>query len=284
MNKKDVKFLIKNVIPWLLLLSKTQRFRRELSGIEVLDFNGTMESVIEGKTFSRYGDGEFKLMESQEELGFQKFDSQLSQSLIRNLNNIDNDILIGIPHHLVRHDSTDKLTTKIFWDIALARYGDLWLPIIKNSPRLTFGDANVTRKYMESNKKMFAAGNFFQQWKRLWDSRNVLLVEGENTNFGESNDLLDNTKSIRRVLVPSENAFSAYDEIMAEIKRDLQSNGRDVLILVAAGPTATVLAPNIYTDFGVQAIDIGHLDLEYEWFLQGLDFKTKVEGKYVNER
>ena len=34
---------------------------------------------------------------------------------------------------------------------------------------------------------------------------------------------------------------------------------------------------------GYQAVDIGHIDLEYEWFLQGEGRRTSVEGKYNNE-
>lgn len=34
---------------------------------------------------------------------------------------------------------------------------------------------------------------------------------------------------------------------------------------------------------GYWAIDIGHIDIEYEWFLRKTSDKIKIEGKYVNE-
>ena len=34
---------------------------------------------------------------------------------------------------------------------------------------------------------------------------------------------------------------------------------------------------------GYWAIDIGHVDVEYEWFLRGAKDKIQIEGKYVNE-
>ena len=34
---------------------------------------------------------------------------------------------------------------------------------------------------------------------------------------------------------------------------------------------------------GYQAIDIGHIDIEYEWFLQGAKEKVAIENKYVGE-
>ena len=37
--------------------------------------------------------------------------------------------------------------------------------------------------------------------------RDVIICEGEKTRMGVGNDLLDNCKSIKRIICPSENAF-----------------------------------------------------------------------------
>ena len=34
---------------------------------------------------------------------------------------------------------------------------------------------------------------------------------------------------------------------------------------------------------GYQAIDVGHVDIEYEWFLMKATEKVKLQNKYVNE-
>ena len=34
---------------------------------------------------------------------------------------------------------------------------------------------------------------------------------------------------------------------------------------------------------GYQSIDIGHLDIEYEWFLRNSTTKLQIENKFVNE-
>lgn len=34
---------------------------------------------------------------------------------------------------------------------------------------------------------------------------------------------------------------------------------------------------------GIQALDIGQLDNEYEWYMRGTDKKTKIPGKCVAE-
>ena len=48
------------------------------------------------------------------------------------------------------------------------------------------------------------------------------------------------------------------------------------------GPTATILSYDLYKA-GYHVIDIGHIDIEYEWFLRNAKTKIKIEGKYVNE-
>ena len=54
------------------------------------------------------------------------------------------------------------------------------------------------------------------------------------------------------------------------------------LILIALGPTASILAYDLYK-LGYQAIDIGHIDLEYEWYLRNCTRPVLIENKYVNE-
>ena len=56
----------------------------------------------------------------------------------------------------------------------------------------------------------------------------------------------------------------------------------DCLFLVALGPTATVLAYDL-TKHGAQAIDIGHLDIEYEWFRARKGIRVPVKYKPFQE-
>ena len=80
------------------------------------------------------------------------------------------------------------------------------------------------------------------------------------------------------IICPSENAFEIYDKIYNEaLKID-----KNKLVLLALGPTATVLAYDLFKA-GYQAIDIGHVDIEYEWFLRKATKKIKIESKYVTE-
>lgn len=96
--------------------------------------------------------------------------------------------------------------------------------------------------------------------------------------MGVDNDLFANAASIKRVLCPATNAFDRYDDIVEAVK----SVWNGELILLALGPTATVLAAN-FTDMGMWALDIGHLDIEYEWFLRSANGHEQIVGKFTNE-
>ena len=54
------------------------------------------------------------------------------------------------------------------------------------------------------------------------------------------------------------------------------------MVLIALGPTATVLAYRLHQK-GLHALDIGHIDIEYEWYLKGVLDKEPVQHKYIGE-
>jgi hypothetical protein len=92
------------------------------------------------------------------------------------------------------------------------------------------------------------------------------------------NDLLDGTKSISRILCPARNAFYKYEEIL----KAFDGIDKQKLVLAALGPTATVLAYDL-CEKGFQAIDIGALDIDYEWFLRKeTRLGVPVKFKYVD--
>src|SRR5690606_26620846 len=83
-----------------------------------------------------------------------------------------------------------------------------------------------------------------------------------------------NAKSVERVLCPTQNAFEKYEEILRYAKK----YGDGKLIIVALGPTATVLAHDLAKE-NYWALDLGHIDIEYSWYLQNAKSKVPVSGK-----
>ena len=129
-----------------------------------------------------------------------------------------------------------------------------------------------------AHKDKSKVSKYIKKLKKIWEQRDVVIIEGEASRLGVDNDLFDNIKSIKRILCPSENAFFFYNKILKEaLKID-----KNKLILLALGPTATVLAYDLYKA-GYHVVDVGHVDIEYEWYLRNATKKVKIQNKYVNE-
>ena len=115
--------------------------------------------------------------------------------------------------------------------------------------------------------------------KEIWKERDVVIIEGAHSRLGVGNDLFNNTNSLHRVLCPPKDAFKKYDEILQYV---IEYVKKDRLLLISLGPTATVMAYDLHRS-GYQAIDLGHIDLEYEWFLKNAKERIMIKNKAVNE-
>lgn len=229
----------------------------------------------ERKSLSRYGDGEFSLIFGQD-LKFQKYDEKLAKKLKDNLISANNDCLIGIPD-IFRKKSIKKyvFNSQMFWLCVVNSERRDILNLLKSTK--IYHDSLISRPYIIYKRKNDVKMKF-EEIISIWDNKNIVIIEGLYSRLGVGNDLLDNTKSIKRILCPAENAFEKYDEIIKEVKKI----DKDIMLILALGPTATVLAYDL-AELGYQAIDIGHIDIEYEWHLKGSTSKEKIEGKYTNE-
>ena len=137
--------------------------------------------------------------------------------------------------------------------------------------------ANITRPYMDFKDKS-KARYYFSLLKTLWKGEKLLIVEGEKSRLGVGNDLFEGSIEIKRILCPATDAFAFYEEIVEKINEI----SKDYMILLALGPTATVLAYDLYCQ-GYRALDIGHVDIEYEWCKMGATEKLPIKDKYTNE-
>lgn len=243
----------------------------------VMNDNQTIEKIInDGYSISRFGDGEIKWLLEIEQNSFQNNDKVLSERLKEVLlSNMDN-FLVCIPEAFNQLKGYKK-SSSLFWKTFIRRHGKQIVPYL--SKNKIYGSANFTRWYMEyEDKDKKIMDNKIKAIKKIWENKNVVIVEGENTKMGIGNDLFSNCNSLERIICPSKNAYKKYNEIL---NKCIEVN-KEKIFLIALGPTATVLAYDL-AKYGYKAIDIGHLDIEYEWFLKGADTKIIIKGKSVNE-
>ncbi|TGY91926.1 DUF1792 domain-containing protein [Petralouisia muris] len=236
------------------------------------------EIVNHGKSMARFGDGEFAAIAGRIRHRFQtQVEEELSRKLKETLQSEDENLLVGIADN---YGSLEKYTEQAKREIRCYLNPQVrkeHLELLKSEKE--YYDAYVTRPYvMYADNQTNAPRRRFDNLKRIWEGRDCIFVEGCYTGLGVGNDLFDNAGSIQRIIGPAENAFSRYQEILDCCLKQ----PKDKLFLLALGAAATVLAADL-SQAGYQAVDIGHIDLEYEWFLRGEGQRTPIDGKYNNE-
>lgn len=243
-------------------------------GFDIKDPLETLDYIIHNNlSVSRYGDGEFMVM-SNLSMGFQKANQELAEKLKTILATNSEKHISCLPYPMFHQDNLKPKIAR-YWRKTISNYGKL-LKETCNKP--FYYDACFSRFYIDYANSSHTS-EIIKRIKRLWEQRDVYIVEGNSTRFGVGNDFLDNAKSVHRIICPPTNAFDKYDEIFQTIEEHAP---KDNLILCALGMTATVLAYDLSKD-GYQAIDIGHADIEYMWYKMGAKERILIPGKAVNE-
>lgn len=230
-------------------------------------------------SISRFGDGEFDGMFNERDIGFQQSSEALQQGLIRAMSNKNPNLLLCLAHS-VNTVRGFKPRAKEIW-LGWGRGGHqekVYKLVTKLAGKhYRFGDALISRPYMDY-KSPKNAEKIFPMLKELWNGKDLLIVEGTLSRLGVGNDLFANAKSIKRILAPPKNAFDVYEKLLETVKKNYHGE----LVMIALGPAASVLASDL-ADQGIQALDIGHVDVEYEWYLRKATKKLQIKGKFVNE-
>lgn len=230
----------------------------------------------DGKSLSRFGDGELEIMQKRNHPWFQNIDEKLAERLKEVFSSKKENIIIALADNFGNLDNyTEEAadTIRAYLDNGIRES----LMEIIDMDRVYY-DAYVSRAYIIYKNKQHAE-KIFELFKRIWKKRDILIVEGSRSYTGIRNDLFSEVSRIRRIIAPPQNAFLVYEEILSLIKENKSEN---MLVLISLGPMATVLAYDLAME-GIQALDIGQLDNEYEWYLRKATERIEIPGKCVAE-
>lgn len=228
------------------------RARRHIARMpRIYDEVATLRMIAEQQcSVARYGDGEIGICLG-ESATFQVYDKDLASRLRRILvEDSPVNLLVCIaPHASSCYSMTPRVRTWAYKFIA--RRGDSFTGLL--DPARRYGSTFISRP----DAFDLAPDELTQirdLWRCVWDRRDILVVTGSGSRFVLEPDLFDNVRSSEFFHGPGEDAFGRYDEILSRIK----AYPKDRLVLIALGPTATVLAADLAAE-GYQAIDLGHL-------------------------
>lgn len=231
--------------------------------------------VNEKCSMIRFGDGEFEIMAGRQRPPFQDYEEKLSTRLREVINAENENILIGIADNygdisIYSDEVSDGIREYMTEEVRAFH-----MSVLK--PDRVYYNAYMFKCYYPFKDKTRTQERV-NLIKRIWDQRDVVLVEGCETRTGQGNDLLDNAGSIQRVLCPVKNAFSYYEKILGEAEKV----SKECLVLCALGPAAKILAYDLI-QCGYQVVDVGQMDMDYEWFRAGKGKRIPIRGKYVSQ-
>ena len=258
---------------WLI---RTWPLRKDFPKYKIMSIGETIdEIVLHKKSISRFGDGEFRLVIKERDIVFQKLNESISNRLYEVLNSEAENHIVAFPESF---SSTRKMRRDhvVHWLNFINLYGQKISEFVLNKNKV-YGNAFISRFYLDYKHKEHVA-KLVISLKEIWENKDILFVEGELSRLGIGNDLFDNAKSIERIICPAENAFEKYDEIL---NKSLEF-GKNKLVIIALGPTATVLAYDLSQN-GIWALDLGHIDIEYSWFKMKATSRIEISGKKTAE-
>ncbi|WP_185151756.1 GT-D fold domain-containing glycosyltransferase [Chryseobacterium sp. SN22] len=259
---------------WLI---NTRKLREDFPYCHIMDIKGTIDDIIKNKrSISRFGDGEFRLMFPEYQLEFQENSERIREKMREVIGSDLDNHLVCLPEPFISVRSFD-IATKYWWKKFINNYGPRISPFLNKNRR--YGNSFITRFYLGYEDKSEKRNlKIIHHLKKIWDQKDILIIEGKYSRLGVGNDLFANAASIQRIICPEKNAFSCYDHIFEAAIRF----GKDKVILAALGPSATILAYDL-AKLNYWAVDIGHIDIEYIWFLRKATEKISIEGRHVNE-
>ena len=249
-------------------------FQARTPAIMVKDIDQTLDYIIENQSsIIRFGDGEMDLMLGKS-IPYQVYDENLASQLKEIISlQSDEQLVIGLPN-VFADRSNFTPAAEAFWKGHLEHYLKDYVELARAN---WYGTTFVSRPYIDYMDKSQSFSQF-EKLKHIWKDEDILIVEGVTSRSGVGNDLFDGASSIKRIICPSQNAFSRIEEIQEAVLQYAENR----LILCMLGPTAKILSYNLFKK-GYRVLDIGHIDSEYEWMKMGAKTKVKFSHKHTAE-
>lgn len=247
--------------------------------IKVHSIEETIDELIHtDKSMVRFGDGEITMIRGRS-LKLQKVEPEIIEGLKRIVGYQYDGLIVTIP--------------EIFDDLSIYRKESrqFWRDHLLFSRKVYERYCNQDRAYYNTSVSRFyyaledksKCGEWIEGIRQIWKDKDVVVVEGERTHNGVGNDLLDTARSVERIIGPASDAYRKMDEIVACCRQ----YPKDRLFLVSLGVAAKFFTETMFLE-GYRVLDIGNLDMEYEWYLKQTDQKEPIPkhdvvGEKANE-
>lgn len=237
--------------------------------IRVYSVDDTIDILLNtNKSMVRFGDGEIALIRGRNiKQELQKATPEISDGLKPILAYSHDDLIVTIP--------------EIFGDLDMyvKKSRDFWIDHLFFNRKIYNRYCNENRIYYNTTISRFyctlsdrtQSRGWIEKIKLIWRDKDIVVVEGERTHNGVGNDLFQYARTIERIIGPARDAYYAVDDIFAYCRK----YPKDRLFLISLGVAAKFLTQKLFLE-GYRVLDIGNLDMEYEWYLAGTMEKIAI--------
>lgn len=236
--------------------------------IQVHTVDETIDELLHtGRSMVRFGDGEIVMIKGKN-LMLQKASPEIAAGLSEILRYAEDDLIVTIPG-IFGTLSDHRKASRQFWKDHLLFCRKTYEKYC--NPGRIYYNTFVSRCYYYLEDQS-GVGKQFAKIRKIWENKNIVVVEGTRTHNGVGNDLLDTAAGVERIICPPRDAYSAIPQILEAC----ETYDKDRLFLLSVGVAAKFLARELFLK-GYRVLDIGHMDLEYEWYVRHTPGKCKLE-------
>lgn len=236
--------------------------------IKVHSIDETIDELLHTeKSMVRFGDGEIVMIKGRD-LVLQKAQPEIAEGLKNILAYPYDDLIVTIPGVFdTLSDHTKE--SRQFWRDHLLMCRKTYEKYC--NPDRVYYSTFISRCYYFAKDKSRCA-QWYDGIRDIWKDRSVVVVEGERSHNGVGNDLLGRAAGVERIICPPKDAYGSLNRILEACMQ----YDRDRLFLLSVGVAAKFIAMELF-EKGYRVLDIGNLDMEYEWYVRGADHKIPLE-------
>ena len=240
--------------------------------IKVHTIDETIDELLNtDKSMVRFGDGEIVMIRGVD-LMLQQAAPKIGEGLAEILTYQNDDLMVTIPDIFNTLSDHNKASRQFWMDHLL--FNRKVYEKYCNKVRV-YGSTFVSRCYYFASDRSRCDG-WFAKIRKIWENKDIVIVEGTRTHNGVGNDLFDSAADIERIICPPSNAYGALPAIVEACL----SYNKDRLFLLSVGVAAKFLAVELFRR-GYRVLDIGNMDMEYEWYLRNAPDKMSLEKHNV---
>lgn len=227
--------------------------------IQVHTIDETIDELLNTeKSMVRFGDGEIVMIKGVD-LMLQKASPEIGQGLANILAYPYDNLIVTIPG-IFDTLSDHRKASRQFWRDHLLFCRKTYEKYC--NPGRVYYSTFVSRCYYFGQDRSRCDG-WFAKIRKIWENRDIVIVEGTKTHNGVGNDLFDSARSIERIICPPSDAYSA----LPAISEQCLYYDKDRMFLLSVGVAAKFLALELFQK-GYRVLDIGNMDMEYEWYVR----------------